>query len=267
MLDKKMKGLSIEDDESIMAMFKPVFHLFQIYSGRGAFRRSRSARFLEIYKKVKSKFTYTPLAAYTDISALSLLSEHWADLEFSAKNTEVNGTFQRDASGFSYTSNIADRLSIGAKLDFFFDDTPVRFEITEIEIDKMRMDIDKKKEIEMVRGYPKKLKIIVSDSCLRKGLKALEKVDEKMLKILFPISQRQEAFPLLKASSNKNPLNHKRLFNKQLNTQQIKCVERILNGKKSPQPFILFGPPGTGEFPNYNFYVSAKCSFFILKLN
>ena len=261
MLDKKMKGLSIEDDESIMAMFQPVFHLFQIYSGRGAFRRSRSARFLEIYKKVKSKFTYT------DISELSLLSEHWADVEFSAKNTEVNGTFQRDASGFSYTSNIADRLSIGAKLDFFFDDTPVRFEITEIEIDKMRMDIDKKKEIEMVRGYPKKLKIIVSDSCLRKGLKALEKVDEKMLKILFPISQRQEAFPLLKASSNKNPLNHKRLFNKQLNTQQIKCVERILNGKKSPQPFILFGPPGTGEFPNYNFYVSAKCSFFILKLN
>merc|ERR1712038_1367612 len=121
-------------------MFKPVFHLFQIYSGRGAFRRSRSARFLEIYKKVKSKFTYT------DISELSLLSEHWADLEFSAKNTEVNGTFQRDATGFSYTSNIADRLSIGAKLDFFFDDTPVRFEITEIEIDKMRMDIDKKKE-------------------------------------------------------------------------------------------------------------------------
>ena len=131
----------------------------------------------------------------------------------------------------------------------------------------MRMDIAKKKEIKMVRGYPKKLKIIVSDSCLRKGLKALEKVDEKMLKILFPISQCQEAFPLLKASSNKNPLNHKRLFNKQLNTQQIKCVERILNGKKSPQPFILFGPPGTGEFPNYNFYVSAKCSFFILKLN
>ena len=244
MLDKKMKGLSIEDDESIMAMFKPVFHLFQIYSGRGAFRRSRSARFLEIYKKVKSKFTYT------DISELSLLSEHWADLEFSAKNTEVNGTFQRDASGFSYTSNIADRLSIGAKLDFFFDDTPVRFEITEIEIDKMRMDIDKKKEIEMVRGYPKKLKIIVSDSCLRKGLKALEKVDEKMLKILFPISQRQEAFPLLKASSNKNPLNHKRLFNKQLNTQQIKCVDRILYGKKSPNPFIVFGPPGTGEFAN-----------------
>ena len=253
-LDKKMKDLSIEDDDS---MFKPAFDLYKKkFSTKTKFTTFQSIlRRFQKDKNCKSKFTYA------DICKWALLSEHWAEIDFAEKNTQVTGKFFREKSfGFSYVSDVADRLSIGAKVDFFFEGKPVRFEITKIEGNKMQMKIDNKKKIQMVRGYPEKVKIIVNDSLLRKGHRQLEKVDEKMLQILFPISRR-------KAFSYEPSLNPKHLFNKQLNTQQIKCVERILNGKKNPQPFILFGPPGTGEFPNYDVFLSGKCSFFILKLN
>ena len=245
-LAKKMKDLSIKDDYS-MAMFKPVFDLYKKDFSEIKFRTTFESilRRFQMDKNCKSKFTYA------DICKLALLSEHWAETDFAVKNTQVNDTFLRDTYGFSYDSNIlADRLSIGAKVDFFFEGKPVRFEITEIEGDKMRMEIANEKEIKMVRGYPEKIHIIVNLSVY--ALNAIEKTDDEMLKILFPISQRQ-AFSTLeqffRQFSYKPSLNHKRLFNKQLNTQQIKCVDRILYGKKSPNPFILFGPPGTGEFP------------------
>ena len=236
-LDKKMKDLSIEDDDS---MFKPVFDLYKKkFSAKTKFTTFQSIlRRFQKDKNCKSKFTYA------DICKWAVLSEYWAEIDFAEKNTQVTGKFRREKSfRYSYVSNIADRLSFGAEVDFFFEGKPVRFEITKIEGDKMRMEIYGEKKIQMVRGNPEKLKIIVNDVVLFRALHAIKKTGAKMLKILFPISQPQ-------AFSYKPSLNPKHLFNKQLNKQQIKCVDRILYGKKSPNPFIVFGPPGTGEFAN-----------------
>ena len=59
-----------------------------------------------------------------------------------------------------------------------------------------------------------------------------------MIEVLFPKNE-QKSNDFLKVDS----IN---LFNNQLNSEQIKAVERIMK-LNSPHPFILFGPPGTGK--------------------
>ncbi len=79
------------------------------------------------------------------------------------------------------------------------------------------------------------------------ALHAIRSSDDKMVmfkKILFPTHGQLRALPPLNSRTGTKQI---RWVNRNLNDEQRNAVQEILKAVYRPAPYILFGPPGTGE--------------------
>ena len=105
---------------------------------------------------------------YVIISKLALLSEYWAEVDFAAKNQEPNGLFSPH--DLSYESNIAENLSIGAKIKFYFRGLSIMFEVADVVNGKIQLKLAKGQNNKSIsKKNLERIQIIVNKKPLQNG--------------------------------------------------------------------------------------------------
>ena len=181
---------------------------------------------------------------YVEIMNLALDCECWNGQIFCNRNIKPKDGIFREigcgSSNYVYESNVADKLRIRQRICFKFKDVDGFwvFEINGIVDEEIHFKSGKIVPMENGSAEVDKIIIYPNDSFARNGLKALYEVEKSnLIEILFPKTEKKgENF--LTGSFN--------FFNEKLNPEQTEAVLRILS-TKSPHPFIIFGPPGTGK--------------------